>query len=90
VLWIVNSSYMGPVLIRGEQLDGPHAVGFSLGDGPAAYTDLQFPPGKRYGYQRWQEWPSATRLQASGCYAYQVDGITFSEVIIFRAVASHP
>jgi hypothetical protein len=89
VLWITSPSYAGPVLIRGEQLDDSHAVGFSLSDGPA-YTNLQFPPAKKYRYHRWQEWPSETRLQASGCYAYQVDGTTFSEVIVFRAVATRP
>jgi hypothetical protein len=77
----------GLVLIRGSQLDGPHAVGFSLGDGSSAYTDLQFPPGKETGFPGWRNWPSATRLQASGCYAYQVDGTTFSEVIVFRGLA---
>ncbi|HEX3873332.1 MAG TPA: hypothetical protein VHW26_04230 [Solirubrobacteraceae bacterium] len=33
----------------------------------------------------WREWPSYTRLRAGGCYAYQVDGTTFSTVIVFRA-----
>jgi hypothetical protein len=97
VLWIAGPSYSGPVLIRGEQLDGPQAVGFSLG-GPPAYTNLQFPPGKKHGfpagspdgYHGWRNWPSETRLQASGCYAYQVDGTTFSEVIVFRAMATRP
>jgi hypothetical protein len=90
VLWIGSPSYTGPVLIRGEQLNGSHAVGFSLGDGPAAYTNLQFPPGKPRSDHGWRNWPTETRLQASGCYAYQVDGTTFSEVIVFiaRAVAT--
>jgi hypothetical protein len=90
VLWIGDPSYTGPVLIRGAQLDGPHLIGFSLGDGPAAYANLQFPPGKQQGYHGWRNWPSETRLQASGCYAYQVDGTMFSEVIVFRAIATHP
>ncbi|MBA2462339.1 MAG: hypothetical protein H0V45_11335 [Actinobacteria bacterium] len=29
--------------------------------------------------------PSLTRLRAPGCYAYQVDGRTFSYVIVFEA-----
>jgi hypothetical protein len=91
VLWIGDPSYTGPVLIRGAQLDGPHLVGFSLGDGSAAYVNLQFPPGRApEGNHRWRNWPSETRLQASGCYAYQVDGTGFSEVIVFRAVATPP
>ena len=88
VLWIASPSYAGPVLIRGEQLNGSHSVGFSVGGGAAAYTNVQFPPGRARGGHGWRSWPSETRLQASGCYAYQVDGTTFSEVIIFRAVAT--
>lgn len=29
--------------------------------------------------------PSTTRVRAPGCYAYQVDGTTFSSVIVFGA-----
>jgi hypothetical protein len=91
VLWIGDPSYRGPVLIRGAQLDGPHLVGFSLGDGSAAYSNLQFPPGRApEGNHGWRNWPTETRLQASGCYAYRVDGSSFSEVIVFRAIATHP
>ena len=32
--------------------------------------------------------PSYTRLRAPGCYAYQVDGTTFSRVIVFQAELS--
>ncbi len=75
------SGYSGPVLIRGRELGGPHAVGF--GEGHVPYDELQLlgpamgaPPGT---------WPSFTRVRGPGCYAYQVDGTSFSEVIVFRA-----
>ncbi len=62
VLWVASSAYTGPVLIRGEQLDGPRSLGFSLG-GPPAYTELQLPPGKApRGNGGWREWPTETRL----------------------------
>jgi hypothetical protein len=56
-------------------------------------TELGIPTGARGGYppghklvgQRYR--PSYTRLRAPGCYAYQIDGLTFSRVIVFRAVA---
>ena len=32
-------------------------------------------------------WITYTRVRGGGCYAYQVDGTGFSEVIVFRAVA---
>jgi hypothetical protein len=32
---------------------------------------------------------STTLLKTSGCYAFQVDGTTFSAVIVMRATLSH-
>jgi hypothetical protein len=76
------SGYSGPILIRGRQLGGSGAVGF--GEGHVPYDELQLlgtamgaPPG---------QWPSFSRVQGPGCYAYQVDGTSFSSVIVFRAV----
>jgi hypothetical protein len=75
------SGYHGPILIRGGLLGGGGAVGF--GEGHTPYDELQLlgnamqaPPG---------QWPSFTRVQGPGCYAYQADGTSFSEVIVFRA-----
>ncbi len=75
------SGYSGPILIRGRQLGGSGAVGF--GEGHVPYDELQLlgtamgaPPG---------QWPSFTRVQGPGCYAYQVDGTSFSAMIVFRA-----
>jgi len=33
----------------------------------------------------WQFWPGGTEVTSAGCYAYQVDGTGFTEVIVFRA-----
>jgi hypothetical protein len=86
VTWSSASSYTGPVLIRGRQLGGPGAVGF--GEGRVPYDELQLlaqgmsapraPGGGR-------EWLSFTRVRSPGCYAYQVDGTSFSTVVVFRA-----
>jgi hypothetical protein len=89
VLWFVSPAYRGPVLIRGRQLDGANLVRFE-GAG------LRVPPAElritknmaraggaaEYGQR---ERPSYTRLLGPGCYAYQVDGTTFSRTIVFRA-----
>ena len=94
VLWVIDSAYHGFVLIRGRQIDGRHALGFNGGiDQPGTYTAEPPPivalrlvaPGPGAAGQ-WANWPSQTRLQAPGCYAYQVDGGSFSAVIVFRAV----
>jgi hypothetical protein len=86
VRWVASPTYSGPVLIRGEQLDGPHAIGFTMGDPYTAYSDLQLSTGLS-DVGPWRNWLSATRLRASGCYGYQIDGTNFSEVIVFSAVA---
>ena len=53
-------------------------VGF--GEGHVPYDELQL-----NGSANARSWPSFTRVRGAGCYAYQVDGKSFSEVIAFRA-----
>jgi hypothetical protein len=82
-LWFGNPSYQGPVLIRGRQLDGSNPVVF--GEEPAL-MDPQLPPGPTVNGERgFREWPGATWLRAPGCYAWQVDGMGFTNVIVFEA-----
>lgn len=84
VTWRSAASYQGPVLIRGGQLGGSGVVGF--GEGHVPYDQLQLLDSAR-GTPRGpsREWPSFTRVRGPGCYAYQVDGTSFSNVIVFRA-----
>lgn len=84
VTWRSAPSYHGPVLIRGHQLGGAGVVGF--GEGHVPYDQLQL-LGPAQGTPRGpsRTWPSFTRVKAPGCYAYQVDGTSFSYVIVFRA-----
>lgn len=67
--------------VRGQRLDGPHEVRF---DDPAI-VELILEPGLDALPGGWRDYPSFTRLQAPGCYAYQVDTETDSTVIVFRA-----
>jgi hypothetical protein len=82
VLWVVEPSYDGPVLIRGRQLDGPHEVRFDEGDVPPKQIWM---PAEDAPDERWRERPSYTRVRGSGCYGYQVDGPNFSLLIVFEA-----
>lgn len=83
VLWIVSTGYRGPVLVRGHQLDGTNWLGFATGTHPL--EELQIPPARAGSAPGWRAYPSYTRVRAdSGCYAYQVDGTTFSRVLVFR------
>ena len=80
-----SPSYRGPVLIRGRQLDGTHHVRFGLAFVPP--TELRIGSwGNATTAPGWGFRASTTRLRAPGCYGYQIDGRTFSRVIVFQAV----
>jgi hypothetical protein len=83
--WIGDAAYTGPALIRGRQLDGPHRLGF--GSGKIPYSEMQLAPGKGDpAVGGWRGWGGYARFRAAGCYGVQVDGTSFSEVIVFKAV----
>ena len=73
-----SSGYSGPVLIRGREIGGSGAVGF--GEGHVPYDELQLRTGSGG-----PPWMSFTRVRNPGCYGYQVDGTSFSDVIVFKA-----
>ncbi len=89
VLWFVRPTYRGPVLIRGARIDGPGRVRFQRGNVPPSSLRISrqalsqpgsvVPEGSRY-------LPSYTRVRGPGCYAYEIDGTSFSRIVVFRAV----
>jgi hypothetical protein len=83
VLWIVKPSYKGPLLVRGRRVDGTDWLGFA--GGPHPLSELQLPGLARTEARRWRGFPTYTRLRGPGCYAYQVDGTTFSKILVFAA-----
>jgi len=86
VLWVIASSYHGPVLVRGRQLDGPDEVRFQNGrPGFTRETALRPPAELRLTGPETRANPATTRVRAPGCYAYQVDGRRFSYLIVFEA-----
>jgi hypothetical protein len=82
-LWFARPGYRGPVLIRGRQLDGPHTPTF--GEGGSLVDPLLSAGPTVNGENGFREWPGATWVPRPGCYAWQVDGTNFSQVIVFRA-----
>lgn len=80
-VWLLDTLRAGRALIRGRQLDGPNEIRFVKGP--------QWTPAKVLNPVRDLQvegpTPSFTRLRAPGCYAYQVDGRTFSYLVIFDA-----
>lgn len=84
-LWIFQSNFAGPVVVRGERLDAPGIVEFNLPEEPlrtVAEFDVQTRPGTSLqledGYY--------IRFNAPGCYGLQVDWSGGTEEIIFQAV----
>jgi hypothetical protein len=83
-LWFSMPAYQGPFVIRAKRLGAPGPV--ALGGQPAT-APLVVPPGPTLnGTGGWREAPGALWVKTPGCYAWQVDGLTFSELIIVQAV----
>ncbi|HEV2236082.1 MAG TPA: hypothetical protein VGR57_05405 [Ktedonobacterales bacterium] len=95
VRWVVHPLYQGPVLVRGSRIDGSGALEFNGGldqevdpaqmVGTPPLTHLRLVGDSSYGAP-WVAWTTYIRVREAGCYAVQVDGLTFSETIVFRAV----
>ena len=82
-VWLVDRRYTGRILVRGRQLDGPNEVRFVSGR-PGFTPEKILNPVREHRFE-WGDQPSLTRLRAPGCYAYQVDGRSFSYRIVFEA-----
>ncbi len=84
VVWVSRGGYNGPAMIRVGRLDAAGRGHVRLLYDPAASRDdsviFTVPEDPT-------NWPSTTSIPAPGCYAYQVDGLTFTEIIVFRVVA---
>ncbi len=83
ILWLVASSYHGPVLIRGVGLRDTTPVRFSTTDGPLR-TEVRLPPEPAAGPARYTD--AYVRVRGPGCYAWQVDGSNFTYTSTFRVV----
>lgn len=86
VLWFVHQRYRGPVLLRGRRLGSREWLRFDHGTFPRA--EIRIAPGETVS---WRDQPvgsrgrpSYVRARSPGCYAVQVDGTSFSRVIVFR------
>jgi|SRR6266536_2659893 hypothetical protein len=85
VFWLVHPRYKGPVLIRGRRLDGSAWMRFDGGALPR--VEIRIKPGETATWTNQAPGsrgrPSYVRVRAAGCYAAQIDGMTFSRVVIF-------
>lgn len=84
--WIADPRYQGPVLIRGRQLDAASELRFGTVGGALP----EYAAGWRQAAREpdWRIWDVSVQVPAAGCYAFQIDGRDFSEVIVFQATTS--
>jgi hypothetical protein len=80
-LWAVSPRYRGALLIRGRRLDGRGVVRFGPRRRARSWWRGLWP--EQNG--RWRYGGADTLLPGPGCYAFQVDGTTFSRQIVFEA-----
>ena len=97
VQWYIDPSYTGPVLVRGRQLDGSGVLTFEGGLDQLHYQGnwrdapplpaLRLMGGSAYasGGSQWASFATHTNIPGDGCYAYQVDGTSFSYTLTFLA-----
>jgi hypothetical protein len=82
-LWFSVPAYQGPFVIRAERLDGAGQIQFDT----STLAPLLVPPGPTVNSSAgYRTIPGQTWVKAPGCYAWQVDGLTFSDVIVVRVV----
>jgi hypothetical protein len=71
-------------LIRGARIDHAGSIRFAKGYGQHL-RELRFTAGENNGIQgKWRFLASTSLFRAKGCYAFQIDGTTFSRVITMR------
>ena len=80
-LWAVRPTYRGPLLIRGRRLDGRGVLRFW----PSRTPRLWWRGLWHEERSQWRYGATATLVPRPGCYAFQVDGATFSRRIVFEA-----
>jgi hypothetical protein len=82
-LWFSVPGYDGPFVVRGKRLDGPGRI--SIGGSPTAVGPIVVPPGPTMNTSAgYRTVPGSTWVTAPGCYAWQVDGLRFSDVIVIN------
>lgn len=101
VIFVFGEDYGGPLLVRGDRIDGLGELGFAhylgavgypgsgAGDGRAHPTLLYVRGGLDAPSSRaLASQPSGIYAKSSGCYAIQVDGQGFSETLVFRVTVT--
>lgn len=84
--WAIRRSYDGPILVRGARIGRRGQVRFAHAYGDHL-RELQWDAGADQGSPPDPDFrflASATLVRAPGCYAFQIDGSSFSKIIVAR------
>lgn len=85
--WAASPDYLGPVLIRGRQIDGSETLRFGQDETGRLTDELHLSGRGELPFDDgWRTWGLRTFLRAPGCYAVQIDGFNFSTTIVLRGV----
>lgn len=88
-LWLSDPQYQGPFLVRIRRLDGSGPAGV-LED--PTVTSFFVPAGPTWNSEPggYREITGATWVKTPGCVAWQIDGLTFSNVIVIQLLCRPP
>jgi hypothetical protein len=85
---LINPSYRGPVLLRGQRLDRPGTAFFD-GDEVSSYLDPPYPDANTQKDSS-RTPPASIFVRSPGCYGFQIDGTDFTTTIVLDMTAPNP
>ncbi len=86
--WQATTGYTGPILLRGQQLDGAAQVAFGSTSAPHSGLFIATGTGFTSGHERGGS--VDPYVDQPGCYALQIDGSDFSYAVVFAARDAAP
>jgi hypothetical protein len=89
MLILVDPKYRGPLLIRIRQIDGAGTAQLS-GDGLQALSDGSFGLPQTSSPPYWGTWYGPLTPSTPGCYGIQLDGTSFSDVVVIQVEKGPP
>jgi hypothetical protein len=80
-----KKTFKGPFAVRGRRIDGSGQLGFSGPGVRRPVEALQFAAGHSgLEVAGLTGWPILVWMTGPGCYGLQIDGLTFSRVVVFQ------
>jgi len=90
-IWAIAPDIRSPVLVRGQQINGPNIVRFAH-DGPATLDALRFGAAPDVplaeAEDEWRFAAASLGVAGPGCYVLQADGPYFSESVVFEVAVA--